>query len=228
MSNLILNIDTAASNASVCLAEDGKSIAMVSNVEQKDHASWIHLAIMELLDKAGFTLKQVDAFAVSAGPGSYTGLRVSMATAKGYCYVLDTPLILEKTLKIMAWSAIQQLPEGHDNMFLCPMIDARRMEVFTALYKENLEEKMPPAPIILDFNSFESILADHTVLFFGSGSHKFSALQTGKNARFEDIVTHAGHLAALSAQKFTQSDFADLASAAPYYGKSFHTTAPEK
>src|SRR5205814_5136447 len=143
---LIFNIDTALEIASLGLAEDGIMIQSIENDQQKDHAAWIHVAIKNLFEKTGKTIDQLDAVAVSNGPGSYTGLRVGLSTAKGLCYALNIPLITVGTLQVMALNAVQALAKsdlqsadhGGENelgdILFCPMIDARRMEVFTAVY----------------------------------------------------------------------------------------------
>src|ERR1700748_1527192 len=108
---LILNIDTATTNPSICLSADGKPVAMEENFEQKEHAAWLHPAVDRMMKAAGHRLRDLQAVAVTAGPGSYTGLRVGMAAAKGFCYALDIPFIAEDTLKVMAYAARDQLPE---------------------------------------------------------------------------------------------------------------------
>src|SRR5574343_439289 len=120
---IILNIDCAQETAAVGIARDGECLAMRSNAQQTDHASWIHLAIKELFAETGISLTQTNAVAVTSGPGSYTGLRVGMATAKGFCYALQKPLICVPTLEMMAYAARHTTAT-----LICPMIDARRME----------------------------------------------------------------------------------------------------
>ena len=146
---MILNIDTATEEASVCLSQDGNVIHTLLNDSQKDHAAWIQVAINTLLQKEGYTMQQIQAVAVTHGPGSYTGLRVGMASAKGICFALQIPLITINTLQVMAFGAINQWRSLAENMKLplcfCPMIDARRMEVFTAVYNEALEEIISPS-----------------------------------------------------------------------------------
>src|ERR1044071_1620569 len=136
---LILNIDTAMGTASIRLAQEGKTLALAENIAQKEHASWLHPAIEQMMGTAGYSLRELKAVAVTAGPGSYTGLRVGMAAAKGFCYALNIPLITEDTLRVMAFAAKEQLGEGD---YLCPMIDARRMEVFTAVNRNDLTTVM--------------------------------------------------------------------------------------
>ena len=219
---LILNIDTATETASIALAGEAMAPEVVMNFEQRDHAAWIHDAIAQLMKKAGRALHELDAVAVSEGPGSYTGLRVGMATAKGFCYALGIPLITESTLKIMAYAATEQTTGGEHTLF-CPMIDARRMEVFTAVYNKALKEVMAPRALILDEGSFSDLLQERKVIFFGSGSKKFRSLAQSANAAFNDIVYHAGHLSYLSGLKFEARDFTDAAYAEPAYLKEFYT-----
>ena len=165
---LILNIDTAVDVASICLAKDGKILSIAKNESQKDHASWLHIAIKEIFEKNNLELGSVDAIAVTGGPGSYTGLRIGMATAKGICFALNKPLISLNTLLVMANAAKEESAD-----LLCPMIDARRMEVFTAIYTKELEIVKDPAAITLNENSFAEYLSSNSICFFGNGSNKF-------------------------------------------------------
>lgn len=218
---IILNIDTATETAGIALSSGGLVLHSAINEDQKDHAAWIHHAIQQLMKDGGYAMHQLNAVAVTAGPGSYTGLRVGMASAKGLCYALGIPLITESTLKVMAAAAVERgNASGH---FLCPMIDARRMEVFTAVYDSNLKEVLSPRPMILDEQSFHDLLSRQRVVFFGSGSAKFRALSQNANAIFQDIGHHAKHLAGLSYLKFQLSEFAHPAYAEPVYLKEFHT-----
>ncbi len=214
----ILNIDTAVETASVCLSLNDESIALNENPIQKEAAAWIQQAIKELLNNQGVSLNQLSAIAVSSGPGSYTGLRVGMATAKGLCYALKLPLITISTLQMMAVSAL-----GEKDGLLCPMIDARRMEVFTAMYDYELTEVMAPQALILTENSFEKVLQQKKIFFFGNGSVKFSHIATNSNAEFITISTNAKHLVPLSYKSLKAALFADLAYSEPFYGKAFYS-----
>jgi tRNA threonylcarbamoyladenosine biosynthesis protein TsaB len=215
----ILNIDTAVVTASLCLAKDDAVMKLKINPSQKDHASWLHVAIKEMMEEAGISLQELDAIAVSSGPGSYTGLRVSMATAKGLCYALQKPLITVGTLKMMAVAAREASTD-----LLCPMIDARRMEVFTAVYDHSLSEILSPVNIILEKESFKELLEKHSILFFGNGSEKFRSLISHPNASFKNLEATAEHMTGLSFSQFKNKEFADLAYTEPYYGKAFYTT----
>ena len=165
--SLILNIDTASENAHVSIARDGQVLHILSSESQKEHASFLQTAIQELVKITGIHLKEIDAVAVTAGPGSYTGLRVGFASAKGLCYALKKPLITIGTLEVLMVSALQLYPPGPDeNILFCPMIDARRMEVFTAIYQQDLNVYIRPCAMILDEFSFEKDLAKSKILFF--------------------------------------------------------------
>jgi tRNA threonylcarbamoyladenosine biosynthesis protein TsaB len=217
--SIILNIDTAVQVSSVCLAENDKPVGTKVNPSQKDSAAWLHIAIEELLDNYRYSLSQLDAIAISEGPGSYTGLRVGMAAAKGLCYALHKPLITINTLKMMA-AQVQNKPA---NLF-CPMVDARRMEVFTAVFDKDLNSIMPPMNLILNENSFNDLLKNEVILFFGNGSIKFQSIAKHPNALFASIEITAAAMTGLSYQKFLKEEFADLAYSQPFYGKDFHSS----
>lgn len=215
---LILNIDTAGEAASICLSKDGNVLQLSVNENQKDHAARLQVAIQKLIRDAGYEMRNIDAIAVTIGPGSYTGLRVGLSSAKGLCYVLKTPLIAINTLKMMA-SAVK----NEDAEFFCPMIDARRMEVFAAVYNRSLEEIMAPHALIINKNSFEDILQDHSILFFGNGSDKLKRLLMHHHAVFKNIKYNASHLSILAENCFRNGQFSDLAYAEPFYLKEFFT-----
>jgi tRNA threonylcarbamoyladenosine biosynthesis protein TsaB len=217
--SIILNIDTAVQTSSICLAENGKPVAVKINPSQKDAASWLHVAIRELSAEINFELFQADAIAVSEGPGSYTGLRVGMATAKGLCYALNKPLIAINTLQMMAFSA-REYCKG----FLCPMIDARRMEVFTAVFNQNLETVLPYTNMVLNENSFDELLQKNTITFFGNGSMKFQQFMQNPQALFASVETNASSMAKLSYKKFLAQELTNLAYSQPFYGKDFYSS----
>ena len=217
---LILNIDSAMESAGIALSKDGNRVAMLENKEQKDHAAWLHTAVDSLLRDSGVRLSELDAVAVTSGPGSYTGLRVGMATAKGFCYALGIPLITENTLKVMAFAAQQQ---GVGTDLLCPMIDARRMEVFTAVYQNDMVEVMPAAAVVVDGDSFSGYLSDHSMSFFGGGSNKCKPIISSPSAAFIEINYHVGYLGILSFLRYLRQEFTDLAYSEPVYIKEFYT-----
>ena len=222
----ILYIDTALENASTGLIRDGLIVSFRSNSLQSDHAAWIHTAIKELMQEAGELPETLDAIAVTSGPGSYTGLRVGMATAKGLCYALGKPLIAENVLKLTAIAALDyylsQNTSAKDPL-VCPMIDARRMEVFTALYTKDLEESLAPAALVLDERSFSAELSKNTIIFCGNGSNKWKNLCNHPNAIFYSISHSPENFARVAAEKLIGREFTDLAYSEPDYFKGFYS-----
>ena len=216
--SLIITIDTAVQTASVALCDERNVLGLKLNPDQKDHAAWLHPAIQQLLQEQGRTLPEIKAIAVSAGPGSYTGLRVGMSAAKGLCYALGVPLIELNTLKIMAFAA----RDAREDL-LCPMIDARRLEVFTAVYDAELRQELPPANMILEPTSFAGLLDTRSIFFFGNGSPKFQKMLQHPNASFGALDVNAGNMAILADEEFKNGRFANLAYAEPFYGKGFYT-----
>jgi tRNA threonylcarbamoyladenosine biosynthesis protein TsaB len=220
----ILSIDTSTETAQVCLAANGVLAGSRINENQKDHASFLQPAIKELLDEASAGYTDLVAVSVSNGPGSYTGLRVGLASAKGLCYALQLPLITIGTLELMAASAIEQVKSADSGTLFCPMIDARRMEVFAAVYNGQLEELAAPAAIILQNDSFTEYLEQQSVIFTGTGASKWKTICTQKNAFFENINISAAVFSQISMQLFENQQFVDIAYAEPAYIKAFYTT----
>jgi tRNA threonylcarbamoyladenosine biosynthesis protein TsaB len=217
---LLLNIDTALETASVCLSKNDEVLVFATNDRQQDHAAWLHAAIAGILENTGHGLEQLDAVAVTIGPGSYTGLRVGLSAAKGFCYALQIPLITVGTLEIMAY-AMKSEAEG----LLCPMIDARRMEVFYAVYDNNLTEVVKPAAMIIDEKSFNDFLFNGILIFSGSGSKKLQTILSHPNARFSQSIASAIHLSVIAYKYFQLKKFADLAYIEPLYVKEFYSPA---
>ena len=215
---LILNIDTSTDSASVCLAKNEQVLVFKKNNRQRDHASWLHPAIHELMQEAATQLSDIDAIAVTIGPGSYTGLRVGLAAAKGICYALEKPLLTVNTLLVMA-NAVKY---EHADL-ICPMIDARRMEVFTALYTKELDQVKAPVAMIIDETSFAAELASKTICFSGNGSEKFKKVIKNGNALFSDSSFDVSHMVSLSNALFLKKQFSDLAYIEPLYLKDFYT-----
>lgn len=215
--SLILNIDTALDNASVCLSKDGNVLQISYNENQKDHASWLHTAIAELLQKNSCKINELHGVAVSIGPGSYTGLRVGLSAAKGFCFALNIPLITVSSLMLIAFAAKEEATD-----LICPLIDARRMEVFTALYDKNLQEIQSAHSLVLDEKSFASVLLNNKVHFCGNGIAKLKPIIADHNANYCNINADASHLAYLSLKYYKNKDFADLAYTEPLYIKEFY------
>jgi tRNA threonylcarbamoyladenosine biosynthesis protein TsaB len=224
--SLLLHIDTAVENASICISKNCELISIAENKNQNDHAAWIQKAIQSLGKEAGIGLKELDAIAVSNGPGSYTGLRVGLATAKGLCYALNIPLLTLSTLEVMTVAALN-ISISNINYY-CPLIDARRMEVFTAIYDKALNAILPPHARIIDEDSFAEQLAGNNILFFGNGAVKCKPVIQPANALFETIEHNASAMIGLAEKKMAAAAFADLAYAEPFYIKDFHTVQPKK
>lgn len=220
---IILNIDCSQETASICLSQDEKSLGLLLNENQSDHASWIHMAIRRLIAAAGISLAQLDAIAVTIGPGSYTGLRVGLATAKGLCYALKKPLITVPTLKMMAYAARASSAE-----LICPMIDARRMEVYAAIYDKKMTEIVPAEAILIEPTTYHQYITAHPMCFLGSGSKKLQPLLKAANAQFEEIAFNAITLIELSLEDYHLQAFASLAYTEPLYIKDFYTAGRRK
>ena len=218
---MILQIETATTVCSVALARDGKVVAFKQVDQRNAHAEVITVFIDELLSASGFNYADIDAIAVSCGPGSYTGLRIGVSTAKGLCFALDKPLIAIETLEAMAFGVINEGIET--DMLLCPMIDARRMEVYTSIFNSKGENIKPTAAEIIDENSFADLLQDNKVLFFGDGAEKCrEVLSHNPNAQFlSGFINSATHLTKKAEEKFMAKDFEDVAYFEPYYLKDF-------
>jgi len=216
---LILNIDTATSKAAVGFADENNIIAAETSEDQKNHAAFVQSAINEIVKAHQLRLQDIDAVAVVNGPGSYTGLRVGLASAKGLCYALGKPLILLNTLEVMALASINQYPDK--DTLHCPMIDARRMEVFTAVYNSELTALLNPQPMILTINSFNNFLQYEKVVFSGSGHRKFESIIQNSNAVFSQVDYTIEQANSLAQRAFNTKKFADLAYSEPFYLKNF-------
>jgi tRNA threonylcarbamoyladenosine biosynthesis protein TsaB len=220
---LLLCIDTSTTHASVALAKDGVLMGIKVNQNQRDHASFLQPAVHSLLQEANQSLKDIAAIAVTSGPGSYTGLRVGFASAKGLAYALDIPLISIETTLVMS-AAAASIVKDEEAALLCPMIDARRMEVFTALYSTNLQPVSPISALILTPDSFALQLENTRIFFFGDGAPKWQTICNYSNASFMDVKWNAGDMVRLADKLFEQKNFSSLAYSVPVYGKEFHST----
>ena len=221
---MILQIETATAACSVALAKDGNVLAVKQVNGRNLHAEVITRFIEELIAGAGVSYNNLDAVAVSCGPGSYTGLRIGISTAKGLCFALDKPLIAIETLAAMAEGVAEMAEYSTEtDLLLCPMIDARRMEVYTAIFNMHGKEIKPTAAEIVDENSFEEILQNNKVLFFGDGAEKcFNVLNRNPNALYlPGFLNSAVHLTKKAAEKFNNGAFEDVAYFEPYYLKDF-------
>ncbi|MEP7230616.1 MAG: tRNA (adenosine(37)-N6)-threonylcarbamoyltransferase complex dimerization subunit type 1 TsaB [Ginsengibacter sp.] len=219
--NYILNIHTATEIAIVNLSDAGRTIHSSFNIDTKQHATFLHNAIHDLVKSEGITLKDVSAVGVTSGPGSYTGIRVGLSAAKGICYALKIPLITYNSLELIARSSIDFTKET-GNLY-CPMIDARRMEVYTAIYRSDMGEVEAPSAKILDENSFIEYVNRSKIIFSGSGSKKFKNIVKAPGFYFADIEIATEALTFFSWQKYQKKAFENVDSAKPLYLKEFQT-----
>lgn len=225
---LILSIDTSTASCSVAFHNDGTLLGCYELFTERTSAAMLTTLIEDVVRHSGFTLGQLDAIAVAKGPGSYTGLRISVSTAKGLCFALDKPLLAVNTLAGM----VEQIRSFYpDNYVLCPMIDARRMEVYCAFYDTHGQELQPTSAEIIDETSFADKLAKGPVLFFGDGAAKCkSMLSHQPNAIFlEQLITPSARtIGAVASTHYEQCRIDDLANFEPFYLKDFMTTKPKK
>lgn len=214
---IILNLETATTNCSVALAVDGEVVALrEENNKQFSHAEKLHVFIEEVLGEAKFDKRVLDAVAVSKGPGSYTGLRIGVSSAKGLCFALDIPLISTLTLEVLAQQAERR------DCYIIPLIDARRMEVYSAVFDGEKNQLRQTEAEIIDESSFSDYLSEKKTLFLGDGAAKFKAVCTHQNAEFlTDKFPSAKDMAFLAEAKFTLGDTEDIAYFEPFYLKEF-------
>ena len=216
---IILNLETSSTNCSVCLAKDGVILAMKElNSENYSHAEKLHVFIEEVIKEATLKMQDLEAIAVSKGPGSYTGLRIGVSAAKGLSYALSIPLVSISTLKSMA----SQLKGVNDDDTIIPVLDARRMEVYSAIFDSQLNQVRETKAEIIDEQSFEAYIGSTSVHFLGSGAKKIKGIFNSKNLTFHlDVVPSAKEMALISFDKFKNKDFEDVAYFEPYYLKDF-------
>jgi len=214
---IILNIETATKNCSVSLAKDGNTLAIKElNNGNYSHAEVLHPFIVAVLKEAKITSQQINAVAVSKGPGSYTGLRIGVSTAKGLCFSLDKPLISIDTLTSLSHSI--SIEKG----VIVPMLDARRMEVYAAVFNEKHHQIRDIKAEIINTDSFSKELENNQVYFLGDGAQKCKEFISHTNAVFiENKFPSAKEMAQLSYDKYIKNDFEDVAYFEPFYLKDF-------
>ncbi len=226
---VILNIDTTTAVCSAALTAEGMVLCHAEDFEGRNHAALLSGFIKKCLDFAAERELQLEAVAVSMGPGSYTGLRIGLSEAKGLAYALGVPLIGVPTLELMATRVMFSGEDIDPDSILVPMIDARRMEVFTAAYDFALTELLKPGPLILDENSYAELIATgRPVLLFGDGSDKALEVVNAPNVRHvADIAPLAVDMVALAERAYARREFIDLAYSTPLYLKEFQATTPK-
>ncbi|MCF7559239.1 tRNA (adenosine(37)-N6)-threonylcarbamoyltransferase complex dimerization subunit type 1 TsaB [Sabulilitoribacter multivorans] len=221
--SLILNLETATTNCSVSLSKDGKTIAIKEdNDKNYSHAERLHVYIDAVLREAKVTPKEIDAIAISKGPGSYTGLRIGVSAAKGLCFSLGIPLISIPTLEALAHQA--KIDDG----IIIAMLDARRMEVYSAIFDVNYQQIRETKAQILEETTFSEYLNNGKVYFVGNGVEKTKSIIHNPNAVFiEDKLPSANNMSLLAFNKYKISDFEDVAYFEPYYLKDFVALKPK-
>lgn len=227
MSRIIL-IETSTPLCSTALVEDGKVVCERISDEPRAHASKTALFVSEMLSEKGLKVSDCDAVAVSKGPGSYTGLRVGVSTAKGLCFGAGIPMISVGTLDTLVWQALDgnMLPEGC--RYIIPMIDARRMEVYTGIFTPDGKQISPTVAQIIDADSFKDQLAEGQVLFIGDGADKCKDTLTSPNARFIQCCPKAASMMHPALEALEAKQFEDVAYFEPFYLKEFITTVSKK
>ena len=219
----IVNIETATQVCSAALAQDGKVLVSKEEHIPQSHASLLTSFIKQVVEEANLQLKELDAVAISAGPGSYTGIRIGISVAKGLCYGLQCPLIKVNTLQAMANGAKMRLKANLTaDTYFVPMIDARRMEVFTAIFDKDLKEIKSSHPKVID----KTIFAEYSqkLYFFGTGAPKCSPfINSPKDTLLEPFSCSASHMATLSGESFNAQRFEALDKIKADYFKSFYT-----
>ena len=214
---VILCLETSTTKCSVAVAVDGRIIALQEdNNNQYSHAEKLHPFIDQVLAKSGILKSSLEAIAVSKGPGSYTGLRIGVSAAKGLCFAIDVPLISIPTLEALAHQAVIE------NGLIIPMLDARRLEVYAAVFSSENDQIRETKAEVLDKNSYNDYLETNKVCFIGDGVEKFKVLCEHKNAIFmEDELPSAKQMGALAEIKYHTKNFEDVAYFEPYYLKDF-------
>lgn len=225
----ILNIETSGKICSVAFTMDGALEMQLDDCEGMQHANKVAPFAERCMSELTRKGLRPDAVAVSIGPGSYTGLRIGLSLAKGLAFSLDVPLIGVNTLKILAVKAMFRSIDWTGNEILVPMVDARRMEVFTAAYDFALNAVVEPQAMIIDADSFRDLLdAGHQLYFMGDGAEKTKQVISHPNAHWIDgLLPQAKDMLALSEKAFRENDFIDIAYSTPNYLKQYHTTKPK-
>ena len=227
MDKIILGIETATKICSVAVSKGKKLLALREEGGEYSHAEKLNSFIEDCLKQAKISMQQIDAVAVSKGPGSYTGLRIGVSTAKGLCYALNKPLISVDTLQAMA---LKMKSENTDVDLYCPMLDARRMEVYTAFYNQKNEKVEEISAKIIDEQSFNEELKTKKVIFFGDGAEKCKeVLANNSNAVFSDNgLPSAQFINEIASEKLENNQLEDVAYFEPYYLKDFIATTAKK
>jgi len=225
---VILHIETATDICSVALSENGNLHSLRETADKNSHAEILADSIAQVLFETQLNVHNLDAVAVSQGPGSYTGLRIGVSTAKGLCYALSIPLIAVNSLQALAAGSRIYDTECGENTLYCPMFDARRMEVYSAVFNSSLEEVEPTTARIVDEHTFRYLLDNHRVVFSGNGVPKCKTVIADANAIFfAQVLPSAKFMITIAEKKFMQSQFENTTYAEPFYLKDFIAGIPK-
>jgi tRNA threonylcarbamoyladenosine biosynthesis protein TsaB len=232
---LILNIETSSDVCSAGLSENGKIVSLKETDEPNSHSRLLTILINDIFTENNINISSIDAVAVSKGPGSYTGLRIGVSVAKGICYALDKPLIAVDTLKCLAINIYENyllkssVEIDKNDLLICPLVDARRMEVYTALYNLNLEVHKGVSAVIINSDSFKDVLSKKHILFGGTGAEKCKKIIYHPNAIFVDnIYASANYMTSLSYISFNFKHYENTAYFEPFYLKEFIAGKPKE
>ena len=224
----ILNIDTSSSICSVALASDREIMLGFESSQKMDHSTSLAPFVEKCMEYVRSNSLKLDAISVVAGPGSYTGLRIGYSMAKGLAFGLDIPILALSSLEVMTVRAIFTDPEFTGQELIVPMMDARRLEVYTAVFDSGLKKIGDEKALILNENSFKDLYDKEKVIFIGDGTEKFKELYKGKNALWlGNGMPHAKYMTTLSEKKFKDKNFADPAYSTPVYLKEYQATTPK-
>lgn len=221
----LLHIDTATEYGAVAISNNDTIIAFRENNDQKEHASFLHPAINAVVKDAGISIKELAAIAVTIGPGSYTGLRVGLTAAKGLCYALQKPLIAVSTLQAMALASIESTVGTNfvKPLLFAPMIDARRMEVYTSLYTSNAEIFSKPQALIINTETFAAEAINYNIIYSGNGSKKLQTVLPADNFFINEVIHSIKHVSIVAYTHFLNNTFENAAYCEPFYLKSFYS-----
>ena len=226
---MILCLETSTSVCSVALNESCCTLALRESEKQNAHSEKITTFIKEVMEIAGIGYSQLDTVAVSKGPGSYTGLRIGVSTAKGICYAADLPMMAIDTLEAMAFGMKEKLgSQIAENDLLIPMIDARRMEVYAAVFDANLNRIQDTAALVIDENAFDDLKIDHRLWLFGDGAPKLKTVFADQPniSIVEGFKPSAAYMRPLAERALLDKDFVDVAYFEPFYLKDFIAGKP--
>lgn len=225
---LILNLETSTNVCSVSVSKDGETVFYIEDRNGPSHASLLGLFVQKAVDEMDLITNKPDAIAVSKGPGSYTGLRIGVSESKGLCYGWDIPLIALDTLEVLTESVFQK-KDWEPSFLFCPMLDARRMEVYTCLMDKTFARIKEIEAIVVDNTFLQHELSSHQIVFFGNGSDKCKGVIQSSNSIFiPDIYPSAKSMSKLAEKRFNEQKFENIAYFEPFYLKDFVSTASKK